>query len=952
MNEQSQAARQGGTVRVINKTVSVLLVLLSCALMPAWAGPSTTTLSASPNPVSVNQSLTLTATVSGAVPTGTVTFKDGTTTVGTAAVSGGSATLNTSLNSVGGHSLTATYDGDANNDPSTSSAALLNVSGANAVVTLALSTNKVQPSVSFTLTATVSGASPTGSVTFRDGAAVLGSASLVSGQGTFNASLSSLGVHNLTASYSGDVTNNPSVSETKTLLVSTNVNAPAPAPAMSWSYEYNAKGSLTKTTDANGLVTQHGYDLLEQRTLTTQPIPAPSVARPTIGVAYDGQGNVAQVTDPRSLPTTYTVTGLGSTTQQVSPDTGTTASTVNELGQPLVVTDARGKTTTYAYDSLNRVASITYSAGPPTIYTWDGGTSPPPNSKGKLTGISDESGTTAYTYDGLGRIASKTQVVGPASKSFSVQYGYGSSGNALGQLQSITYPSGVVVSYSYDNAGRPTGVGISGPAGNKTVLSGLSYNALSSPKSWLWGDGTLMQRSFDAYGRLASYPLGYPGGSGAAAGTLRAMVYDATGRITGYSHTTPGAALDQIFGYDGLDRLTSATQSANSFSYAYDATGNRTQAVINGTAYNHTVSSTSNRYTSIQAPGTGGPQTQSQGYDNAGNLASDAQGAYTYSDRGRLQSATRAGNTVNYLVNALQQRVHKSGPSQIISTGQAYYVYDEQSRLIGEYDANAGLIQETIYLNDTPVGVVKGDGSLGYIYSDHLDTPRVIARSTGDHAIVWRWDSTEAFGNTQANSNPNALGSYEYSPRFPGQVADQESGWHYNVNRDYNPSLGRYVQSDPLGVLPGAELASPGLSRLSPRLRAKLSKVVIQLNQPYAYVDSNPVSQIDPDGLEPTTLGRIGLGAARGGLGGARGGLVGIGLGIGLGAMAEMCSPTDRDRDERQCDADYDAGREFCHAMAVTKGRHRGTKKYAETYSQCMRAVDEEYIECYQRAGK
>jgi hypothetical protein len=55
------------------------------------------------------------------------------------------------------------------------------------------------------------------------------------------------------------------------------------------------------------------------------------------------------------------------------------------------------------------------------------------------------------------------------------------------------------------------------------------------------------------------------------------------------------------------------------------------------------------------------------------------------------------------------------------------------------------------------------------------------------------------------------------------------------------------------------------------------------LNQPYAYVNSNPVSQIDPDGLEPTTLGRIGLGAARGGLGGARGGLVGIGLGIGIG---------------------------------------------------------------------
>lgn len=73
---------------------------------------------------------------------------------------------------------------------------------------------------------------------------------------------------------------------------------------------------------------------------------------------------------------------------------------------------------------------------------------------------------------------------------------------------------------------------------------------------------------------------------------------------------------------------------------------------------------------------------------------------------------------------------------------------------------------------------------------------------------------------------------------------------------------------------------------------------------------------------------------------------MGIGLGLGIGAAAEMCSPTDRDRDERQCDADYDVGRNFCDAMATTKGRHKGTKKYAETFSQCMKVVEEEYVEC------
>jgi hypothetical protein len=109
-----------------------------------------------------------------------------------------------------------------------------------------------------------------------------------------------------------------------------------------------------------------------------------------------------------------------------------------------------------------------------------------------------------------------------------------------------------------------------------------------------------VQRTFDAFGRLASYPLGNPSGSGIAAGATRTVNYDAADRITGYSHSSPGAALDQLFGYDGLDRLTSASQGASSFSYAYDATGNRTQAIINGTTYNHTVSQVNSNAGSYQ----------------------------------------------------------------------------------------------------------------------------------------------------------------------------------------------------------------------------------------------------------------------------------------------------------------------------------------------------------------
>jgi RHS repeat-associated protein len=238
------------------------------------------------------------------------------------------------------------------------------------------------------------------------------------------------------------------------------------------------------------------------------------------------------------------------------------------------------------------------------------------------------------------------------------------------------------------------------------------------------------------------------------------------------------------------------------------------------------------------------------------------------------------------------------------------------------------------------------------VYADHIDTPRIITKQ--DHAIVWRWDSAEAFGATAPNENPGGTGTFSYNPRFPGQVFDVETGLNQNWHREYNARLGRYIEPDPLGLMSQPALAS----RLSPKLRAKLTKMQ-SLNHLYSYVDGDPLNKSDPEGLEPAAamsvapLAGRGAGALLGGLRGAPGGVVGIALGIGVGVLAEgACEPSDRDRRERQCDADYDAGQKFCHAMAVTKGRHKRTKKYAETYSQCMRAVDEAYVECYQEAGK
>jgi RHS repeat-associated protein len=108
-----------------------------------------------------------------------------------------------------------------------------------------------------------------------------------------------------------------------------------------------------------------------------------------------------------------------------------------------------------------------------------------------------------------------------------------------------------------------------------------------------------------------------------------------------------------------------------------------------------------------------------------------------------------------------------------------------------------------------------------YIHADHLNTPRVITDSS--NKVVWRWDA-DPFGASTANEDPDGDGAkFTYNLRFPGQYYDKETNLHYNYFRDYDPTTGRYVQSDPIGLEGGGNT--------------------------YAYVEGNPLSSIDPMGL-------------------------------------------------------------------------------------------------------
>lgn len=708
---------------------------------------------------------------------------------------------------------------------------------------LSASAPSTQTGQSITLTATVGNAStPTGTITFRDSGTPIGVAPVVGGSAALVTSFSTAGIHGITAAYSGDANNTASTSTAVSISVTPFVD---PNVAMTKTYEYDAKGNLKSIADSQTNKTTFTVNSLDQVIQTVTPLSATATA--VVNTGSDKADNTLTVQDPRGNTTIYTADGVRGRRSEASPDRGTLTIGRNAAGDINSITDARGKVTTIGYDLERRPLTVTYPTGTPITFEYDGGPTPVTSQIGKLTKVTDESGNTTYLWDVKGRLLTKTQTTN--ARVFTQTYTYVGTGSGTGSVATATYPGKARVNYTYDAQGRVSGMTVnpvlangSGPdtASTINILSGLAYTPTGTVGGWSWGDGTGYVKTFDTFDRVTSYPLGKETGAGTASGLLRTLTYDADGRIFQMLHTKSGvsqASIDQTLGFDIAGRLTSAVLGGTTYGFGYDGSGNRTTDVIGAATYTNVIPGGSNRMTTDG--GSAGNKTLT--YDNAGNVLSDGYATYTYSDRGRPASAAVSAGTVAYKYNAFEQRTSKTGPTELVSGGAAYYVYDGLAGpLVGEYDANLVPISETVYLGNTPVAVLKYTRTgrrapytwtmtVSYVYADHIDTPRVIVRSS-DHAIQWRWDSSEPFGTTVPNQNPNALGSFVFNQRFPGQVYDSETGNFQNWHRDYNPRTGRYVQSDPIGLEGGINT--------------------------YAYVGGNPISLIDPEGAKSRTAPR------------------------------------------------------------------------------------------------
>ena len=230
-------------------------------------GSATTSVSSSLNPAAFGQSVTFRVSVqaTSGTPTGTVTLMDGSSSLGTTSLSGGTAQFTIGGLSLGSHSITATYSGDANFAGSTSSVLTEVVNQAATTTSLSSSVNPSSYGQAVTFTASVllsSGGSPSGSVRFLDGTAQIGSAVLSGGIATFTTSATALnaGSHSITASYSGDTnftgSNSSPLSQTvnsaaTTTTLASNLNPSAAGQTVTFTATISSSVSGTQSGTVN-----------------------------------------------------------------------------------------------------------------------------------------------------------------------------------------------------------------------------------------------------------------------------------------------------------------------------------------------------------------------------------------------------------------------------------------------------------------------------------------------------------------------------------------------------------------------------------------------------------------------------------------------------------------------------------------------------------------------------